>query len=363
MEVNVVLIDDNHITLGHLVDYLDQVKEVECGDDVITFKFDAFPPGYSREDRNKVDLDATLRKVRALNPGVAVIDLKLEGHAKDDYSGADLSLRIKAACNDCCIILVSHHFAEAPRVLDNLEIFRFRVDRSQAGYGEELQKRFTEAIRHHVSAITFRRLLNVPVAPGQHGEGAPSRAVYISYARDHPGDAGPSRETIVNRIEAALKRNGYDVRRDTTNLGYTGLISAFMREIGRGRCVVSVVSDKYLRSRFCMYELLEVYRNQEFHRRLCPVVLLDAHVRDVIDRSPYGEYWSSQYEQRRQLLRQIDPAYLATEDLEELHRYQNIAQEAGRLIAFIADMNYSTLSKIKKDDFLILRKRIDECLK
>ncbi len=196
----------------------------------------------------------------------------------DDYSGADLSLRLKSACNDCCIILVSAYFAEAPRLLDNLEVFRFRIDRNQSDFGAELQKRFSEAVKHHASALAFRRMLETRHTPGQQGTGTPSRAVYISYAWDDEGGGTPSREEIVNRIEASLRTKGYDVRRDKTNLGYTGRISAFMKEIGRGGCVIAVISDKYLRSAFCMYELLEVYRNREFHKRVCPVILPDARI-------------------------------------------------------------------------------------
>gem|GEM_PF-4205168 len=139
-----------------------------------------------------------MKKALALEPGVAVIDLRLNGNAGNDYSGAALSLRIKAACNDCCIILVSYFFDEAPRLLDDIEIFRFRVDRNQSGYGKELQKQFKEAVRHHVSAIALRQLLNTPVTPGPHAKQSPSRAVYISYARDDQGDIGSSREEIVN---------------------------------------------------------------------------------------------------------------------------------------------------------------------
>lgn len=241
-------------------------------------------------------------------------------------------------------------------------MFRFRIDRTQADFGAELQRRFSEAVKHHASALTFRRMLETRHTPGQQGAGTPSRAVYISYALDDVGGVTPSREEIVNRLEASLRSNGYDVRRDKTNLRYTGLISEFMKEIGRGGCVVAVISDKYLRSVFCMHELLEVYRNREFHRRLCPVVLPGTHL-TFFDRLAYVNYWSSQFEQVEDLFRKIEPTVLSPQILDEFQMYLNVSEEAGNLIGFIAgDMNYATHKGLEENDFAILRDRIDQCL-
>src|ERR1035441_8537002 len=223
MEINVVLIDDNPVKLRHLRMHLEPMTAVHVNNEVITCAFHQIQPLLCKDNSQKVDLAATLKEVVRLKPGVAVIDMRLEGDAIDDYSGADLSLKIKEACNDCCIILVSHYFHEAPRLLDNLEVFRHRVDLLQAGYGDEIVKKFTEAVRCHVSAVEFRRLLGTSVAHSR------SHAVYLSYAWDDQENTDVSLEAIVNQIEDSLLRNGYDVRRDKTNLGYGKLISSFMR--------------------------------------------------------------------------------------------------------------------------------------
>lgn len=91
-----------------------------------------------------------------LKPGVAIIDLKLGGHALDDNSGADLALRIKQSCKDCCIVLVSNYFDVAPALLEYMEIFRLRVDRAHSDYGGELQERFADAVRSHAADVLWR---------------------------------------------------------------------------------------------------------------------------------------------------------------------------------------------------------------
>ncbi|MCX7108794.1 MAG: SUMF1/EgtB/PvdO family nonheme iron enzyme [Proteobacteria bacterium] len=354
-KINVVLIDDNPDTLRHLKSYIALVTEDVCGDESVQCKLHAFGPVPSHANPSKIDIDETLEKIIHLNPGVAIIGLKLEGDAEDDYTGAVLALRIKKSCNECCIILVSSYFEAVPGLLDNIEIFRFRVDRNQADYGKNLQAQFIDAVRNNVSAINLRRFLEGQPTSDRHLNQSPSRVVYISYARG-------SSEDIVNHIEESLKSYGYDVRRDTNNIPYTALISSFMKEIGRGRCIIVVISDKYLRSPYCMYELLEVYRNEGFHKRVCPVVLNDVQVSSIPEQFAYVEYWSSQVQQFDELIRKINLGNLAPETLEEFFKFRDISQNAAKLLAFIVDMQHLNLEELENNDFAVLRERIDQCL-
>ena len=112
--------------------------------------------------------------------------------------------------------------------------------------------------------------------------------IYISYAWPEDGETAASPDHIVDRLYKSFRDEGYDVRRDCVDLGYKGLISEFMKEIGRVACVVTVINNRYLRSRFCMFELLEIYRNRRFHERICPIVLSDVRIYDLRDRGDYA---------------------------------------------------------------------------
>ena len=80
-------------------------------------------------------------------------------------------------------------------------------------------------------------------------------AVFVSYAW------GGESERTVDELEQAFAARGLRVVRDKKDLGYKGSIEAFEQRIGRGQCVVLVISDKYLRSPHCMYELLKMQEN------------------------------------------------------------------------------------------------------
>ena len=75
--------------------------------------------------------------------------------------------------------------------------------------------------------------------------------VYISYAW------GGESERIVNELDTDLQTRGIMVVRDKRDLGFKGMIRDFMQQIGRGHAVILVISDKYLKSPNCMFELVD----------------------------------------------------------------------------------------------------------
>lgn len=91
-------------------------------------------------------------------------------------------------------------------------------------------------------------------------------AVFISYAW------GDERESVVNEIEKTLQQRGVKIVRDKSTLGYKGSIG-LMERIGQGNCVIVVISDKYLRSANCMFELVEIAEIKSFMTGSFPLFL------------------------------------------------------------------------------------------
>ena len=88
------------------------------------------------------------------------------------------------------------------------------------------------------------------------------QAIFISYAW------GGESEELVNQIDKTLQQRGFRIIRDKRDLGYKNSISAFMERIGQGNCIIIVISDKYLRSPNCMFELVEISNGKQFHDRV-----------------------------------------------------------------------------------------------
>jgi len=127
-------------------------------------------------------------------------------------------------------------------------------------------------------------------------------SAYFSYAwRDIPdadkrdtntvaAPANYDREEVVDKIYNQLTEK-YDVTiyRDKNVLTLQDSIQSFMNRIGQGKVVIIVVSDKYLKSEYCMYEAWEIYKNDRFKERAFLVVQPDVNLNGGANN--YLEYW------------------------------------------------------------------------
>ena len=186
----------------------------------------------------------------------------------------------------------------------------------------------------------------------QHDE----RAVFISYAW------GDEREEIVNQLEGSLKKRGLKIVRDKRELEYKGVISEFMERIGRGNCVIVVVSDKYLRSPNCMFELVEIAENKKFKERIFPIVLADANIYDPVKRIEYVKYWEDKRAELAKAIKKLDPANLQG-IREDMDLYDRIRDNISGLSSTLKDMNALTPQMHRDSDFEILYDAIEKRIK
>jgi signal transduction histidine kinase len=161
------------------------------------------------------------------------------------------------------------------------------------------------------------------------------QAIFISYAW------GGESEEIVNQIDTTLQHHGFRIIRDKRDLGYKGSISVFMERIGQGNCIIIVISDKYLRSPNCMFELVEISDGKQFHDRVFPIILPDTNIYDPIKRLEYVKYWEIKRAELAQAMMGVDPANLQGVR-EEMDLYDHIRNKISGLTSILKDMNTLT---------------------
>jgi TIR domain len=182
------------------------------------------------------------------------------------------------------------------------------------------------------------------------------QAVFISYAW------GGAREEIVNQIDEALQQRGIRIIRDKRELGYRGSIGEFMERIGRGNCVIVVISDKYLRSPNCMFELVEIADGKQFHDRIFPVVLSDANIYDPVKRIEYVKHWEMKRAELADAMRTLDPANLQG-IREDMDLYDRIRDRISGLTSTLKDMNTLTPDMHRDSDFHDLYTALEKRMK
>lgn len=183
------------------------------------------------------------------------------------------------------------------------------------------------------------------------------RSVFISYAW------GDKREEIVNQIDEALQKRGIKITRDKRDLGYKGSIKEFMERTGQSNCVIVVISDRYLRSPNCMFELVEIAENKQFQDRIFPVVLADADIYDPVKRLDYVKYWEDKRNELAHAVKQVDPTNLQNIRA-DMDLYDRIRDKISGLTSILKDMNTLTPTVHQDSDFNYLydaiEKRISE---
>jgi hypothetical protein len=161
-------------------------------------------------------------------------------------------------------------------------------------------------------------------------------AVFVSYAW------GGESERTVDELEQSFIKRGIRIVRDKKALGYKGSIETFEQRIGKGQCIVLVISDKYLRSEHCMYELVEINENRDFRERIFPIVLADAGIYKSFDRLNYIKYWDEQIEKLNQAIKGVNVMTNLTGFMADLDKYARIRASFDRLTDLLSDMNALT---------------------
>lgn len=189
----------------------------------------------------------------------------------------------------------------------------------------------------------------------QAGAATAGAKIYFSYAWGDPKEEGESREKIVNELYDALLEDGFTVIRDKMNLGYGGLISKFMKEIGKGDLIVVFVSQKYAKSPYCMFELYEIARNNRWEKEAfaksilpVPVEFIDFGDPDVLDE--YFSYWEEQ-EQKWAKFVTKRIGQISEAQSQKYHNIKEINQNFGNLSDWLIDINASTVQLLKQNNF------------
>jgi internalin A len=182
----------------------------------------------------------------------------------------------------------------------------------------------------------------------------------VSYAwGDDSSEDARKRTEIVDRLCETFDKEGWKILRDKTDMRPGDLISGFMKRIGLADHVIVVLSDKYLRSPYCMTELYYVYQRsigekEEFLRRIVPLRLDDARFGTWRDRVAYAEHWEKEFTAMEGNFRHLGEAdYRLYKATKEWHN------RIGDMLAYMNDvLTPHGFDEIPKDDFAALRQML-----
>ncbi|MEN2284198.1 toll/interleukin-1 receptor domain-containing protein [Algoriphagus sp. SE2] len=177
--------------------------------------------------------------------------------------------------------------------------------------------------------------------------------IFVSYAW------GGESEEIVNKLDEVLEKNSLKLIRDKRDLAYQERISFFMDQIGKGKGIVVVISEKYLKSHYCMYELLEIYQNKDFESRIIPIVLSDAKIYDTESLLSYQEFWNGEKNKLDQKIKENGGDAIAVIG-EEYKLFKRVVDNLGELMRILKDINSLSPEEHLKSEFAGIIKALKE---
>jgi hypothetical protein len=168
-----------------------------------------------------------------------------------------------------------------------------------------------------------------------------SPGVYISYAWGDSTPEGQRRGQLVTDLCAALKAAGITVLIDHEQVKPGARISSFMHAIGRGDAIIVILSDKYLESEYCVYELNAIWKESRqdpdhFLGRVIPLTLPDANLKLTKDLLARRDYWSTQWKLIKELIVK-DPDATGIEIFVKCKDIQQFSQQIADILALLND--------------------------
>jgi hypothetical protein len=174
-----------------------------------------------------------------------------------------------------------------------------------------------------------------------------SQRIFLSYAW------GGSSEEFANKLDQVFQEKGIVIVRDKRDLGYKGLIKEFMQQMGHGKCVITVISDKYLKSPNCMFELVQVFRYGAFYDRISPIVLADAQIYNPVQRIKYIKHWEDKKKELDEAIKEV-----GSENLqgirEDIDQYTEVRNTIAKLTDTLKNMNTLTPDIHSQSEFKTL---------
>ena len=171
------------------------------------------------------------------------------------------------------------------------------------------------------------------------------RRIYISHAW------GGESEEIVQEIYKRCRKAGLNIIMDRKDLGYRESISSFMQNLGRADAIILVVSNKYLHSEYCMFELLQIYENKNIINRIFPVVLDEVSIAKSTERIELVKYWENETEDLEAKIRELKNLSYIEGITDDLNLYQKIRNNIANLTKILKDINTLNIRLHKDNDY------------
>ena len=161
--------------------------------------------------------------------------------------------------------------------------------------------------------------------------------IFLSYCWNDSGEA--------DRIYDYFNRNqNIELHKDKIDIKKWGSIKEYMQSISDMDYTILLISDSYLKSANCMYEVLEVMRNRNYRDKIFPAVIYSG-IYSPVTRAKYVKHWQDEFKELEGTLKEINVQNLGKLN-EDLKRIQDISSNIAEFLDVVSDMNNPNITDV-----------------
>lgn len=156
---------------------------------------------------------------------------------------------------------------------------------------------------------------------------------------------------IADALDILFKTKKIKLERDVREVDYKQSIKEFMKRIRKSDYCLMIISEQYLKSINCMFEVTEFIRDENYNKRILPLVHKDTGIFDILGRNKYIKYWQEKYKEVDRSLSNLDELN-KVETIKELRKIENIQRNIDEFLTSISEMKNITFdNEINRSDF------------
>ena len=206
------------------------------------------------------------------------------------------------------------------------------------GKGNRIAVPFLENAVITEKGLDFMKRMKVaaPVTTPVSEEATSMPTVFISYNWDN--------ESVAVSIEEALQGKAI-VLRDKKSIPAWGSLTEFMKSIRKQDFAVLIISEVYLKSSACMFEAMQLMKDEIWREKAMFVVLKDTHIYNPLGRADYINFWTNQCIELEAAIAPL-PASSTSELNTDLKKVVTVRDNIGEFLSTVADTSNPDPEKV-----------------
>jgi len=155
---------------------------------------------------------------------------------------------------------------------------------------------------------------------------------------------------IADKISSDLQLIGISIIKDNQELNYTDNIPNFMKRIRSCDYALLIISDSYLKSKNCLFEILELQKDENHWNKILPVVVKETKFYSAIERLKYVSFWEQRTRELELALENINPIN-SPESYKELKFFKDISSNIDSFLKKLSELLHYSPEEIIKINY------------